>query len=122
MKMMKSPTRLLTTLLIAALLSPVASSAKNLPNRGKSMTQDLSKCEKEVKRLSSLGYPDQAEKQLGKCQKIQGSIAKMERAQDKVDRKLASLQEAKKKKHKNKSKKPKGKKSQKKKKKVNPAE
>ncbi len=78
--------------MMLGLLIPLLGEAKSLPNRSKHLRADLKKCQSEVKRLSSLGYPEKAEHQLGKCQKIKGQLAKIEKGQLKVQRKLASLE------------------------------
>jgi len=100
------------------LLVPLWGEAKSLPNRSKSLRADLKKCQSEVKRLSSLGYPEKAEVQLGKCQRIKGQLAKIEKGQMKVQRKLASLESKQKVKSKSKAKKKAKKKSKKKKKRI----
>jgi hypothetical protein len=78
--------------MMLGLLIPLLGEAKSLPNRSKHLRADLKKCQSEVKRLSSLGYPEKAEHQLGKCQKIKGQLARIEKGQLKVERKLASLE------------------------------
>lgn len=117
---MKSPMRWKTLMvLMLGLLVPLWGEAKSLPNRSKSLRSDLKKCQSEVKRLSGLGYPEKAEVQLGKCQKIKGQLAKIEKGQMKVQRKLASLDSKQKTKSKAKAKaKKKQKKKHKKKKRV----
>ncbi|MBU6155002.1 MAG: hypothetical protein KGP28_11925 [Bdellovibrionales bacterium] len=105
-------------ILIFGLMIPLLGEAKSLPNRSKHLRADLKKCQSEVKRLSSLGYPEKAEVQLGKCQKIKGQLAKIEKGQMKVQRKLASLESGKKSKAHSKAKKKPKKKPKKKKKRV----
>jgi|GEM_PF-4830436 len=78
-------------IMMCGLLLPMLGEAKSLPNRAHHLKSDLKKCQSEVKRLSSLGYPEKAEKQLNRCQKIKGQLAKIEKGQMKVQRKLASL-------------------------------
>jgi hypothetical protein len=85
--------------------------AKSMANRHQQLAKDLKSCEGQVKKLSSMGYPEKAEKELRKCDKIQSDLAKVEQGQEKVDRKLASLEKKKKKSKKSKSKKSKSKKS-----------
>ncbi len=100
------------TILVMALglMIPLLGEARALPNRAKSLHVSLKKCQGEVRKLSSLGYPEKAERQLAKCQKIKGQIAKIEKGQMKVQRKLASLDSKSKAKAKKKAKKNKRKK------------
>ncbi len=91
-------------IMILGLMIPLLGEAKSLPNRSKHLRADLKKCQSEVRRLSSLGYPEKAENQLGKCQKIKGQLAKIEKGQLKVQRKLASLESKQKSKAKSKNK------------------
>ena len=95
--MKSNPLKIMTVwVLMLGLLLPQMGEAKSLPNKRKALSKDLMKCESEVKKLSSLGYPDKAEKQINKCNAIQGQLAKIEKGQQKVDRKLASLDHKKK--------------------------
>jgi hypothetical protein len=103
-------------IMMLGLMIPLLGEAKSLPNRSKHLRADLKKCQTEVKRLSSLGYPEKAEHQLGKCQKIKFQLSKIEKGQMKVQRKLASLES--KQKSKLKSKKKAKKKAKRKKKRV----
>jgi hypothetical protein len=103
-------------IMILGLMLPLLGEAKSLPNRSKHLRATLKKCQSEVKRLSSFGYPEKAEHQFRKCQKIKFQLSKIEKGQMKVQRKLASLES--KQKSKAKSKKKAKKKAKRKKKRV----
>ena len=93
-KKISFPAQLLIALI--ALAIPDIGFARPIMNRHHQLNKDLKSCERQVKKLSGLGYPEKAEKELKKCSKIESQIAKIEAGQEKVDRKLASLEKKKK--------------------------
>lgn len=91
---MKNPILALFSIVIMTSILPLAAQAKELPNKVKALQTKMKACTAEAKKYSSLGYPEKADAQIKQCTKIKADLAKIKQAQEKTNRKIASLNES----------------------------